>query len=151
MATARLLASGTPSRPSQANLRTAISCCYYALFHALARSSADLLVGRAREGVNAGAWQRTYRAQEHAFAAQACARDHEISSFPSEIRQFARGFVNLQRKRHSADYDPFMRGRKSEVLDDIEETARLLDGFLSVPSRNRRAFAACVLFRQRRS
>jgi uncharacterized protein (UPF0332 family) len=38
----RLLASG---QPSQEALRRAISTAYYAMFHALANSNADLVVG----------------------------------------------------------------------------------------------------------
>ena len=38
----RLLASG---QPSQEALRRAISTAYYAMFHALATSNADLIVG----------------------------------------------------------------------------------------------------------
>ena len=41
------LASGSSrGRPGQVELRRAVSSVYYALFHALANSCADLLVGR---------------------------------------------------------------------------------------------------------
>ena len=44
MATARSLAKGDPRRPSQANLRRAVSTAYYAMFHCLAGTAAFNLV-----------------------------------------------------------------------------------------------------------
>ena len=46
----RLLASG---QPSQEALRRAVSTAYYAMFHALATSNADLIAGIKRQRENA--------------------------------------------------------------------------------------------------
>ena len=57
----RLLAGG---QPSQEALRRAVSTAYYAMFHALATSNADLIVG-ARTPVNQSDWIATYRSLQH--------------------------------------------------------------------------------------
>ena len=68
IATARGLAEGDPRRPSQANLRRAVSTAYYAMFHCLAGTAADLLIG----GSRSEAWHQVYRALEHGSAKGAC-------------------------------------------------------------------------------
>ena len=47
LATARRLAKASPQKPRQSDLKRAISTAYYALFHAMARNAADMLVGAA--------------------------------------------------------------------------------------------------------
>ena len=55
-------------RPQQARLRKAASAIYYAMFHALAASNADTLIGASAELRALPAWTQTYRALEHGFA-----------------------------------------------------------------------------------
>ena len=57
----RLLAGG---QPSQEALRRAVSTAYYAMFHALATSNADLIVGT-KVQVNQSNWIATYRSLRH--------------------------------------------------------------------------------------
>lgn len=57
----RLLASG---QPSQEALRRAISTAYYAMFHALATSNANILVGQ-KTPSNQPDWTSTYRSLRH--------------------------------------------------------------------------------------
>ena len=66
--TARGLTELSPRRPSQANLRRALSTAYYAVFHCLAATVADALMGKGRSD----AWHQTYRALEHGSARRAC-------------------------------------------------------------------------------
>ena len=55
--TARRLAVANRTKPRQSDLKRSISTAYYALFHAIAKDAADLLVGagtmRARTGLGA--------------------------------------------------------------------------------------------------
>ena len=53
--TARGLTELSPRRPSQANLRRALSTVYYAVFHSLATTIADALMGKGR----GDAWHQT--------------------------------------------------------------------------------------------
>ena len=55
----------------------------------------------------------------------------------------------MQEKRHAADYDPSVRFTKSEVVADISATKEAITEFLKVPLKDRRAFAAHVLFKKR--
>ena len=73
IAIARLLAESprhgeARGRPQQARLRKAISAAYYAVFHALANSNADTLIGASPQFRSLPAWTQTYRALGHGFA-----------------------------------------------------------------------------------
>jgi hypothetical protein len=69
--------------------------------------------------------------------------------FPQTIRDFANLFVAMQGKRHKADYDPAEQFYKSSVMNDINIVASSITQFNSAPIKDRRAFAAHVLFKQR--
>ena len=66
--TARRLAQPGAAQPTQADLRRAVSTAYYALFHCLAATAADLLTGSSRSPE----WHQVYRALEHGKARSAC-------------------------------------------------------------------------------
>ena len=148
IASAQILVKSCKGKPSQVSLRRATSSAYYALFHCLARNCADLLVGGANADKSKHAWRQTYRALEHGFAKSAC-KDGIIAKFPKEVEDFANAFVSMQEKRHAADYDPFVRLTKSEVVADIETTNEAIAEFQRVDKKDRRAFAAHVLFKKR--
>ena len=143
--TAELLIKGG-ARPMEANLRRAHSTVYYALFHCLARTCADALIGGTRNGRSQSAWQQTYRALQHKVAKNAC-RHGRVAQFPDAIRDFANIFATMQLKRHLADYDPLARLTKSEVRADIELTRQAMADFCQAPMKDRRAFCAFVLFK----
>jgi hypothetical protein len=58
-------------------------------------------------------------------------------------------FVQMQLKRHKADYDPSERIFKSAVLADISAVKAVIDDFGNASLKDRRAFAALVLLKQR--
>ena len=145
--TASLLVA-SKKKPSQANLRRAVSTVYYALFHCLARSCADLMIGSTGADRSKHAWQQAYRAMDHAFAKSACKND-KITQFPQPIEDFANAFVTMQEKRHLADYDPFENFTKSAVTQDIATVKQTIIDFGSAPIKDRRAFCAFVLFKRR--
>ena len=75
IALARMLASAPAhgerrGRPQQVQLRKAISAAYYAMFHALATSNADTLIGASPRFRSLPAWTQTYRALDHGLARQ---------------------------------------------------------------------------------
>ena len=123
-----------------------MSTVYYALFHGLAECCADELFNRNMRGQPG--WVRIYRAVSHGRAQEAC-RSRETHSLPIEIRDFASLFVDLQDKRHRADYDPLAVFYKSEVERFILDTRAVLREFENADRRQRRSFAALVLFRSR--
>lgn len=143
------LVSTRSSKPRQSNLRRAVSTAYYAMFHCLASCCADTLVGSRRTDRSKPAWRQVYRALEHGLAKKNCKNRAIIRKFPQDIEDFANAFVSLQEKRHSADYDPFSQFTKQEVRSDIAATRNTIERFRSTPVRDRRAFAAFVLFKSR--
>lgn len=72
-----------------------------------------------------------------------------MKEFPRDIEDFANAFVTMQAKRHMADYDPSERLYKSSVLQDIADAEDVMDRFGRADVKDRRAFAAYVLFKTR--
>lgn len=62
----------------------------------------------------------------------------------------AEHFVDMQRRRHYADYDPETELDRSAVITFIDDTESVIEGFQNVDARDRRAFAVFVLLRNRR-
>ena len=145
IATARGLAE---SDPSQANLRRAVSTAYYAVFHCLAGTAADVLIIRSRSE----AWHQVYRALEHGSAKNAC-RNKEMERFSREIQDFADTFVTLQHVRHQADYAFEIEDQyeKQKVLADIDKAENAIDQFEKAKIADRLNFVAHVLFKRRSS
>ena len=147
IATARSLAEGDLRRPSQANLRRAVSTAYYAVFHCLAGTAADLLIGRSRSE----AWHQVYRALEHGSAKSACRNRQAMQRFPLEVQGFADTFVALQKARQRADYALDVRFDKPDVLAAIDSAETAIARLGQADDQHRRAFVAHVLFKQRPS
>ena len=143
---ARALSESGRAPPTQARLRRAVSTAYYAMFHTLAASAADLFIGTVRSP----AWHRAYRALEHGRAKSACRQGQTMREFPVEVRDFARAFVVLQIKRQQADYAlDTVAYRKSDVLGYIGSAELAIRRFEQADVEAKRGFAAHVLFRQR--
>lgn len=149
---ARHLATGggRMGRPRQTDLCRAISATYYAMFHMAARCGADMVAGATRVRRNQSAWEQTYRALEHGHARNQCSNQLAMARFPTEIQDFGDQFVEMQRRRHHADYAPETDYRRSDVMRFIDETERVIAAFNRLPVEDRRAFAIHVLFRTRR-
>ena len=149
--TALRLARGRGRRPRQSDLRRALSTAYYACFHALARECADRLIGGPGAQRSDRAWQQVYRALNHGHIKNVCAPQKlQELGFPDEIREFAEKLVELQKKRHEADYNPLAGPYyRSEVLTDIEAARSAIDGFRRAPMPDRRAFCAYALLPRR--
>lgn len=134
-------------RPLQTHLRRTVSTVYYALFHCLARSCADTLVGKTLRGSRA--WNLAYRSLSHGRAREACSQKYLVRSFPREIQDFADLLVDLQKERHAADYDPAQFFFKSNVEGHLRNAQAAVERFEAADIRHRRQFAAHVLFRER--
>ena len=141
---ARVLTESGPGRPTQARLRRAVSTAYYAVFHCLAATAADLFIGPTR----GPAWHRAYRALEHGRARSAC-QEPAVREFPEEVRAFAEAFVALQKARQQADYALDMDDyQQSDVLGYIASAELAIGQFEQADIEARRGFAALALFRQ---
>jgi hypothetical protein len=143
-----LIGSGI-GRPRQANLTRAASTIYYAMFHHLCRTSADLLVGSSGADRASAAWAQVYRSIDHRQVRAVCANKEQLAGFPPAIRNFAFRFLNLQQKRQSADYDPATRLTKLQLRADLALAETAIAQFTTQPRADRRAFVVLVVFKQR--
>jgi hypothetical protein len=118
------------------------------MFHFLARSCADNMIGRNKNTHSKPAWRQVYRALDHGSAKNAC-NNNQIKKFPSEIQDFANVFTDMQEKRHEADYAPECALKRSEVLNHIETVEAAISLFKNADAKDKTAFCALVLFRKR--
>jgi len=154
------LAQLDPKKPKQANLRRAVSSAYYAVFHYLVHEACCVQIGTQH---NQAAYRHVLgRAFSHTVMNQACRsfgggtlKDAAIKGLPrnpagnyvipNEIQDIAKTFVELQEKRHLADYDLTERFRRSDVLALIQQVQSDVEQFATLaPSDDRRFFLACL-------
>jgi uncharacterized protein (UPF0332 family) len=100
----------------QVDLRRAISASYYALFHAILRESADLLIGKAHR--KSAAYLIAYRSLDHKKLKRVCdelrrqilpERYRRISkeqTVGDHIKDVAFAAIKLQEWRYNAEYNP---------------------------------------------
>ena len=108
----------------------------------MAACCADMLVGGAGAARSRPAWRQAYRGLQHRTARRRC-EDRIINRFPVEIQDLANLFIDMQKKRHRADYEP-------TVMQDIAETENAIRRFSRVDRKDRRAFAVYLLLDIRR-
>ena len=149
IALARMLASAPDfgerrGRPQQMQLRKAISAAYYAMFHTLAQSNADSLIGASPQFRRLSAWTQTYRALDHGFAKSRM--QSGLNTFAPAIRNFGLTFIYLQNWRHRADYDPHNAFTRADALHQIERAEAAINAFESVDLTERKAFARRCCF-----
>jgi uncharacterized protein (UPF0332 family) len=138
----------SPMRPKQVNLRRAVSASYYAVFHALCWSNANILAGTGAARPQR-AWLQTYRAVDHGQAKSRC-KETSTKDFPEPIQAFANSFVTLQEHRHRADYSPDQHFTKQEVLAIIGLARSAVAAIGLARSKDRRAFAIHLLLQYRK-
>ncbi|HVZ89997.1 MAG TPA: hypothetical protein VHG72_23755 [Polyangia bacterium] len=122
----RLIEPPPAGPPRQVSLRRAISAAYYAVFHALLTAVADELIGKTKR--NTPEYRLAYRSLDHRRLLDLCS-DLKKPDLPKKVKPFAPpdGFgpdlqalaaavVELQEKRHSADYDPLGRVKTADAL-----------------------------------
>ena len=121
---------GGIGRPVQAELRRAVSAAYYALFHALSRSCANILVGVAPASRSQPAWSQVYRALEHGYAKNQCAHWNKLSRFPRADTGFRASYSSpcsvIVKKPTTIPNAQFFR---SDVLRFIDEAKRAISEF----------------------
>ena len=72
-----------------------------------------------------------------------------MQTYPTEIRNFAETFVELQGARHEADYALEGEYLMSDVLAIIDTAEDAINEFEQADVRRRRGFAVHVLFKRR--
>ena len=151
IAACRLLA-GTEdpnATPTPDHLRRAVSTAYYAVFHALANSNADCLIGPPNDPLLKHAWHRVRRGLDHDAGRRNLEQDRHRFSAP--VQEFIATFVSLQNARHAADYDASRQFSPTEVQSWIDQAEKTITDFMSVDLSERRAVAVQALIRRRTS
>jgi uncharacterized protein (UPF0332 family) len=145
---ARRRLAKTGRRTRYVDIRRSISDAYYALFHALAQTCADELIGGNKRSTDA--WLRVYRAIEHKQAKNALQRATRIAGAEAELIAFASTFSRMQEHRHDADYNPrppsFGREDALALIDEAERAIALLD---TLDLFRKRSLATEVLLKER--
>ena len=151
MEIATLLTLSSRDTPEhQENLRRAVSTAYYAMFHTLANSNADTLIGTPPGNTDdAAAWNRTYRALDHGAARNRFRHAGQMALFPNEVREFGDVFIDLQRERNTADYNPDRTFTVSSTLRAIDHARQAIIRFSGVSPGTRRNLATYILFGNR--
>ncbi len=145
--------------PRQVDVRRAISSAYYGVFHATLTAAADQFVGRSNR--SSTGYMLAYRSVDHSSfrrISNEVAKEHLSAKYaryePEEgfggnMRAFAEAAVELQDKRHSADYDPRARFDRSDASLAIDLGRVALRRFGEAELGHRRAFLALLLFSPR--
>jgi uncharacterized protein (UPF0332 family) len=157
LAQARLLIRPPPAGPPrQVDLRRAVSSAYYAVFHTVLTALADEIVGKAHQSTQR--YTLVYRTVTHAQLRALCAEAAKPTAperlraylpdmgFGQDLGVFANALTELQKKRHSADYDPSIRFKMSDVSLDIDLARRAIERFYLAEAHQRRAFLYLLAF-----
>jgi hypothetical protein len=153
------LISAQAGRPRQADIRRVISAAYDAIFHATITAAVDQFVGvtnrdRSRFGL-------VYRSVSHAWLRDLCKEVQKPTlsnrfkpfapptGFGSNITAFAAAVVELQEKRHFADYDVMIRMNRSDAALAIATARAALKRFSRASRTRRLAFLSLLLFQPR--
>jgi hypothetical protein len=152
---AQHLAKREPNRPRQASLRRAVSTAYYALFHMLINEVALKFVP------NSPVWLRdqAQRAFTHGEMRNACEQFSKspktyshllVPPLEAELQSIAAAFVELQQRRHAADYDLSQTFDRSTVLRAIELAKGAMSDWNKVRNTpNSNVFLAALLLHSR--
>ena len=144
--------------PRQADLRRAISTAYYAVFHLTVTAVADALIGNTKRSTPE--YGLAYRAVDHRSLKALC-EDLQKSSLPPRIAGVApaTGFggdfsvyaavVDLQEKRHTADYDPLAKFALVDAKLAVLTAEAAVASFGATTFGERLAFASLLAFRAR--
>jgi hypothetical protein len=145
--------------PRQADLRRAISTAYYAVFHGILIAAADDFIGRSLRASER--YALLYRSVDHRVLRALCedipkstlppkyAPYSPIGGFDSDIVAVASAVVELQEKRHAADYDPRLFVSASDASLAVSTARIALARLKSASGNSRKAFLTLVVFSPR--
>lgn len=157
----RLIAPPPAGPPRQVDLRRSMSSAYYALFHHVLTAAADEIVGKSKRATPL--YALVYRTINHKTLRELCiavgkstlpkkyAAFAPPGGFGANIAAFALACIELQDKRHSADYDPAGRFRTSDAKSVTGVARSAIRRFDLVEADSRKAFLMLLLFEPRTS
>jgi hypothetical protein len=152
----RLVTPPGGGAPRQADLRRAISNAYYALFHAILTEVADIFAGRTQR--RTVRYALVYRSIDHKTLRGLCEdiikpnppqrylRYIPRGGFSPDVLAVANAIVDLQEKRHLADYDPLFRARALDTTLTVATARAALLRFRVATRSQRKAFLLLLVF-----
>lgn len=152
----RLIASTGGGTARQVDLRRAISSAYYALFHAVVTEATDDFVGRTHR--QTPRYMLVYRSVGHKSLRRLCedivkenlpsrySRFAPEGGFGPDLQFFANTLVELQDRRHLADYDPLLRATRSTAVLTVQRSRDALERLRDSNRTLRRALLTLVIF-----
>lgn len=155
----RLIAPHGGGAPRQADLRRAISNAYYGVFHAVVTAAADDFVGRTKR--QTPRYALVYRSIDHGSLRGLCTNVEKTTlpkkyikyeprgGFGPDLTALATAVVELQEKRHAADYDPLFRVNMTDAVLAVATGRTALIRFRRANSTRRKAFISLAVFSPR--
>lgn len=136
-------------RPREVVLRRAVSCAYYAVFHALCRLCADELVGSTAASKDRNA---VYRSIDHKALKSALQVVRGDQRFGPEIVNMLTSAISIQDDRHLADYDLNSQkfGGKDGVLSIAKSAESIVIDLQKLAAPIRKALAVALIARPRK-
>ena len=117
------------------------------MFHALAASNADALIGPAHDELTSRAWIRIYRGLNHSYAKSQFQQNRAILS--PDAQTFANLLCRIQDERHNADYNPEETFTAQETASLLNNAEAAITNFLQTAPSERAAIAILTLVRTR--
>ena len=145
--------------PRQVDLRRALSSSYCAIFHLTLTALADEFVGAAHRSTHRYALM--HRSVDHRAIKDLCSVISQgkppakyvpylpANGFGRQLLTFASAFIDLQDKRHRADYDVSARYRTLDARLAITTGRSALVDFAGADAAERRMFLTLLLCRPR--
>ena len=152
----KLIAAPAAGPPRQVDLRRAVSTAYYAVFHYILTAAADEFIGVTKR--NTALYTLVYRSVDHRGLKELAQEVRKpqptakyskyvpAKGFGNNIQAFAVAVVELQEKRHVADYDPSARMKTSDASAVVATARSAIRRFEKATAARRKAFLALMLF-----
>lgn len=151
----KLIAPSSAGPPRQVDLRRAISAAYYGLFHFCLAAAADEFVGVTQRATSR--YTLVYRSIDHKTLKDLCAEAKKptppakylpyfpIGGLGSNIQAFATAAIELQEKRHLADYHPQPRFKTSDAKLAVSTARSAVRRFEAADEQHRKAFLTLLI------
>lgn len=155
----RLIRSPTPGPTRQVDLRRAISAAYYGLFHFTCAALADHVIGSTHRSSPRHAL--VYRSVDHRALRELCqgivrpvpppklVRHLPPGGFGRDMVAFAGTVLEMQDRRHRADYDPTGRFSRNDAGVAVAAGRSAVRRFRASPAAERAVFLTLLLCRPR--
>jgi hypothetical protein len=151
----KLVAPRGAGSPRQGDLRRAVSSACYGLFHFCLAAAADEFVGATQRATSRYALvhrsidNRTLKylcAEATKLAPPAkCLPYFPVGGFSSNIRAFSSTAIELQEKRHLADYNPQPRFRTLDAKAAVNAARVAVHRFQAADQEHRKAFLTLLI------